>query len=197
MPTLARTRIPAAISNIELALRLVPTLHICTARLNSEPGANTIPCVPGKVSSAGRDSLSLLVGSSAGPRSRASVAESMTKPRQQNDAGLTVPCQVHVLAPIRCRRPVDNSVQNCGARTKAQGFHRSRVRLCEIGSIKCARKMQALAKNTAATTNSTVELILASPRWSRRRKNRVGFRMVPWFRGETAGFGPAARAKRR
>jgi hypothetical protein len=40
-------------------------------------------------------------GSSAGPRSRASVAESMTKPRQPNDAGLTVPCQVHVLAPIR------------------------------------------------------------------------------------------------
>jgi len=79
-------------------------------------------------------------GSSAGPRSRASVAESMTKPRQPNDAGLTVPCQVHALAPIRCRRPVDNSVQNCGARTKAQGFHRSRVRLCEIGSIACARK---------------------------------------------------------
>ena len=124
-----------------------------------------------------------VVGYCAGPRSRASVAESMTKPRQPNDAGLTVPCQVHALAPIRCRRPVDNSVQNCGARTKAQGFHRSRVRLCEIGSIKCARKMQALAKNTAATTNSTVELILASPRWLRRHKNRVGFRIVPWFRG--------------
>jgi hypothetical protein len=76
-----------------------------------------------------------VVGYCAGPRSRASVAESMTKPRQPNDAGLTVPCQVHALAPIRCRRPVDNSVQNCGTRTKAQGFHRSRVRLCEIRSI--------------------------------------------------------------
>jgi len=151
--------------------------YICTARLNSEAGANTIPCVPGE-------------------RCRGLVA-TVCRFSSPNDAGLTVPCQVHALAPIRCRRPVDNSVQNCGARTKAQGFHRSRVRLCEIGSIKCARKMQALAKNTAATTNSTVELILASPRWSRRRKNRVGFRMVPWFRGETAGFGPAARAKRR
>ena len=36
---------------------------ICAARLNSEPGFNTIPCVPGNVSSsAGRDIPSLQVG---------------------------------------------------------------------------------------------------------------------------------------
>ena len=43
MQTLARTRIPTAISNIELALRPGPTLEICSVRLNSEPGVNTIP----------------------------------------------------------------------------------------------------------------------------------------------------------
>ena len=151
--------------------------YICTARLNSEAGANTIPCVPGE-------------------RCRGLVA-TVCRFSSPNDAGLTVPCQVHALAPIRCRRPVDNSVQNCGARTKAQGFHRSRVRLCEIGSIKCARKMQALAKNTAATTKSTSNSSLRSRAGLRRHKKRVGLRMVPWFRGGTAALRSRGRAKRR
>jgi hypothetical protein len=47
MPTLTKTSIPAAVSNIELALKARrPASDIVTARLISEPAANTIPWVP-------------------------------------------------------------------------------------------------------------------------------------------------------